>query len=192
MNPRDTDRRSLLRIGGVALVGALAGCTGGGGDGGGGDGGDGGDDGGDGESTPTPEPVEADYTVTVGPGGDLVFDPEELEVEVGSKVAFVWDSDGHTVTIGQIPFESKWRGTNLQTHEAGFVHTHTFEVPGTFNYYCTPHQASGMSGAIVVGGEGGSTPTAEGTPMTTGTPSSTAGGQNETATGNVTGTPTPE
>ena len=160
-------RRGVLSRGVLALAGvsALAGCTGGG----------------DGTPGPTAEPTEeptdeptatgtatptesggssADHTVVVGPGGSLVFDPAELSVATGDTVEFSWDSDTHTVTVESKPSGSDWTGTGEETHDAGFTHTHTFEVDGTYDYYCRPHRGSGMVGSITVGdGGGGSTAT---------------------------------
>ncbi len=30
------------------------------------------------------------------------------------------------------------------------TYTHTFDVPGTYKYFCQPHEAAGMAGTIVV------------------------------------------
>lgn len=140
-------RRDMLRAIGTAGAVTLAGCTGGNGDGQT-DGGGGGGDEGEPEAT---ESVDADEVVTVGPNGDLVFEPAELAVEVGTTVAWKWDSGGHTVTVNDQPQGSQWRGTNLSTKESGYVLTKTFDVAGRYDYYCTPHRSSGMKGTVVVG-----------------------------------------
>lgn len=168
-------RRALLRVaaaGGTIGLGGLAGCIGesddgGGGGGADGDGGqqaqsdgdtptdDGSDDGDDTEEGTDDEGTDdggtAEETIRVGPGGDLVFDPAEASVDVGTTVEWVWDSDTHTVTPESIPDGSDWEGTGSTTHDAGYSHSHTFETEGQYDYYCEPHRSAGMVGTLLVG-----------------------------------------
>ena len=144
----------------------LAGCTGSQDGGSGGDGGGGGSEPtptGTPEPTPTdtatatatPEPTaSADETVVVGPDGALVFDPDELRVDEGATVLWRWDSGGHTVTVERQPDGADWRATGQETHGSGFTHTHTFEVAGTYEYVCLPHESAGMVGSVTVGDAG--------------------------------------
>ncbi|WP_394741316.1 DUF4397 domain-containing protein [Natronococcus roseus] len=88
-------------------------------------------------------------TVTVGPDGDLVFDPEELEVEAGTTVEFVWDSDGHNVVPTSVPDGADWEGES-ENLDAGATYEHTFEQEGTYEYVCEPHEAQDMVGEIHV------------------------------------------
>lgn len=116
----------------------MAGCTGGAG----------------GESEPTSgsgtaPPVDA--TVTVGPDGSLVFDPERVAVDPGATVAWVWESSNHSVTPERQPSDADWRGTAQETRPDGERHEHTFEIEGTYEYYCVPHRGAGMVGTLVVG-----------------------------------------
>jgi plastocyanin len=101
--------------------------------------------------------------VTVGPGGSLEFDPSELTITPGTTVHWTWDSDNHNVVPSSKPEESGFQGTeggDDQTYNAGHEYSHTFEVEGDYEYYCTPHRQAGMTGAISVsadaGGGGGS------------------------------------
>lgn len=148
-----TTRRRLLALGGTALATTLAGCGGDGGDGGG-DGSDGGSDGGDGggaTSTPTSgSGGGGTQEITVGPGGDLVFDPAEVTVSAGTTVEWVWDSSFHTVTPESQPDGADWSGTGTETQDEGYTHSHTFDVTGTYEYYCDPHRGSGMVGTLTV------------------------------------------
>jgi len=160
------DRRTVLGVGGTALAASLAGCTGDGG----GTPTDTFESGDDGTPTPTSMP-EADATVTVGPGGDLVFEPAELSVDLGATVAWTWDSDGHSATPNDIPDDSDWQGTGTTLHDAGFSHAHTFEIEGRYSYYCDPHRGAGMNGTLVVG----DAPTPTGSGGDGGTPTSTEG-----------------
>jgi plastocyanin len=34
----------------------------------------------------------------------------------------------------------------------GQTFTHTFDTPGTYKYFCIPHEVAGMTGTIVVTG----------------------------------------
>ncbi|WP_439026260.1 plastocyanin/azurin family copper-binding protein [Haloarchaeobius sp. DT45] len=170
---QETRRRFLA--GGLAsgLALALAGCFGGGDEDGSG-GGDGTDDP-TAESTQsatptatsttqveTEAPTTAELTTTgepttsgeqtvvaVGPGGDFVFTPERLSVPTGTTVRFEWRSAGHTVSPTSQPDGADWAGVD-DTKGSGFTHEHTFDVAGTYEYHCKPHQSLGMTGAIVV------------------------------------------
>jgi len=102
-------------------------------------------------------------TVTVGPGGEPVFEPQVLEVEPGTTVRFEWDSGGHNISVIGQPADADWEGVpGIQ--EDGFVHEHTFEVEGVYEYASepsvddieNPSPEEDMIGAIIVGQPGGS------------------------------------
>ncbi len=112
-------------------------------------------------------------TVVVGPGGDLVFDPADLEIPPGTTVEFLWDSDLHNIVVESQPDDGDWSGTEggeSKTYDTGHEYSHTFEVEGTYEYYCAPHRAAGMEATIVVdpeatlpgAGDGGDTGTGDG------------------------------
>lgn len=133
---RDRTRRDVLRgTAGIGATAALAGCLGGGG---------GSDD--DVEALDAPEGTEV---VEVGPNGNYVFDPEELTISTGTTVRFVWLSGTHDVAVSSQPEDADWSGHGT-IEDRGFSFEYTFEVPGRYEYVCTPHQARGMTGAIVV------------------------------------------
>ena len=97
-------------------------------------------------------------TVKVGPGGQLVFEPEELTVSPGSKVKFVWESGGHNV----VAEKGDWGHEPLE--DSGFSYTTPpFKQKGSLSYHCAPHESAGMVGSITVGqsssGGGSSGPT---------------------------------
>lgn len=99
----------------------------------------------------------------------MAFVPQEYEVSVGDTV--VWRNTSgadHTVTAyeGGIPEEAEFfasggyedeqeardawyesRGGRVGTRE---TFEHTFEVPGTYSYFCIPHERGGMVGTVVV------------------------------------------
>jgi plastocyanin len=94
-----------------------------------------------------------DTGVAAGPGeatGDTVavtikdfsFEPSTVKVKVGQKVVFT-NEDGvvHTATADEGAFDSG----DLQK---GKSFTFTADKPGTFSYFCTPHQY--MKGTIEV------------------------------------------
>lgn len=132
-------RRRLLLGCGACLAPTLAGC---------------------GESpapteTLTPAEVPPSATVAVGPRGELVFEPgtdEPLGIAVGTTVQFVWRSDNHNISVTEQPRGASWTGTpgdRTETYDEGYVHEHTFSVPGRYRYECVPHAPTG-SGEIHV------------------------------------------
>jgi hypothetical protein len=46
-------------------------------------------------------------------------------------------------------------GTTTETGQVAETFEHTFETEGVYNYYCTPHEALGTVGLVVVGGPQG-------------------------------------
>jgi len=96
------------------------------------------------------------------------FKPQEFTVSAGETV--VWNntsSHSHTVTAYEsaIPDEAAFFASgDFETTKAaregwldgkgaiepGDTYEHTFEVAGTHNYFCVPHEKSGMIGKVVV------------------------------------------
>lgn len=123
----------LKAAGGVAGAGmlGLAGCTSSGNQGGGGTG----------------------NSVTVGPDGNLTFEPSELTVKTGTTVSWSWDSDRHNIMVESQPQGANWKGTDggeSKLYNTGYDYEFTFETPGTYEYYCAPHRSAGMVGTVVV------------------------------------------
>lgn len=89
----------------------------------------------------------------------LTFEPARVTIKVGETVR--WKSASllvHTVTadpalaanpedvalpVGAKPFNSG----NIKP---GGQFQHTFKVPGTYRYFCIPHEGAGMIGVVVV------------------------------------------
>jgi len=172
------DRRGFIRLTGAAGAAlSLAGCAddGNGGDGGssGGDGGGsgGGDDETDDDAGETgggfldEEPDYGDHfdgvdnyegtvdatgtdrvEVAVGSEGGLAYTPAAVAVSPGTTVVWEWTGDGgaHDVAANDGSFQSE------NVDDEGFTFEHTFEGEGVFPYVCTPHEAVGMKGAVVV------------------------------------------
>lgn len=84
------------------------------------------------------------------------FDPIGLAIEAGATVEWTIESGDHSTTAYEerIPPEAEpWDSGVLA--EDGATFSHTFNVEGTYDYYCTPHQSAGMVARIVVGQPGG-------------------------------------
>ena len=164
-------RRRFLRLAGVTLAGtALAGCSSSGSDG---------DATPTAEPTAEPTPTtsaaggdggsDATATDTVEMTDELTFEPTDITVSAGTTVT--WENVGaigHTVTAydDKIPggatyfasggFESQDAAVDGYNDDmAGNVpkddsYEHTFETPGTYEYYCIPHEMNGMVGTVTV------------------------------------------
>lgn len=100
------------------------------------------------EPTPTTSPVPAN-TVLVGPEGTFGFVPEELRIETGTTVTWVWESGVHNIAISSQPEEANWEG-HLSMENDGFTYEHTFSVVGRYRYRCEPHEQFEAFGTITV------------------------------------------
>jgi halocyanin-like protein len=142
-------RRSLLQAGGAAAVGVAAGV---------------------GTAAAQQETVESylsdvgnytgsltdetgsdQVTVDVGAeanGGAFGFGPAAIRVDPGTTVTWEWTGEGggHNVVAEDETFNS-----GQAVAEAGTTFDHTFEAAGVWLYFCVPHKALGMKGAVVVG-----------------------------------------
>jgi len=169
MQPWHSRRRLLAAAGSVGLV-ALAGCSGGTDDSddpedddpeddepapaneSDADGGNATDDAAD-DGAPMPEPVdwtdEERGTVSVGPDGEFVFEPDAVRIEPGTTVRWLWESDFHNVVPVDQPEGADWSG-EVDTYGEDHSYEFTFETPGTYEYVCEPHEGAGMRGYIVV------------------------------------------
>lgn len=131
-------RRAMLRaVGAAASLGTLAGCLGGG------------------------------DTKRVAMTDTLVFDPGTVAVSPGTTVRWVNEGDApHTVTAyeSELPagaaffasggFETERAARNDVRGgliRAGEAFEHTFEIPGSYAYFCIPHEGSRMTGTVRVG-----------------------------------------
>ena len=82
-------------------------------------------------------------------GNKMVYSNELAEVAVGDTITWLPASKGHNVEFiagpdgATLPKKSK-NGKEVSV---------TFEVPGIYYYWCTPHKGMGMIGLVVVGGD---------------------------------------
>ncbi len=133
------DRRAVLRLSAATLATiSIAGCL-------------------SGQASPT-------QTVTMP--DNLTFDPETATIQTGGTVAWANESGiDHTVTAyeDEIPDEAAYfasggfeseRAARNRVNEGliapGETYEHTFDQPGTYGYFCIPHESSGMVGTVRV------------------------------------------
>lgn len=109
---------------------------------------------------------QAGGTTRVSMNDDFAFDPATLTISSGTIVRWVNDSDvGHTVTAyeDRIPTEAAYFATGGFESETaarndvsggllatGDTYEHTFDITGTYEYVCIPHESSGMTGTVIV------------------------------------------
>jgi plastocyanin len=131
------NRRSLLALAGAAVV-PIAGCS----------------SGGDGNRVEMTD--------------DFEFEPASVTIDAGETLT--WEnvgSLGHTVTAygGDMPADAAYfasggfdsedaarSAVNEGIVEAGETYERAFEVAGTYEYFCIPHEGSGMKGTVRVRG----------------------------------------
>lgn len=150
MTEFDIDRRKVLKAGGAALIIGAAGCVG---------------DDDDDAADDVPDEVhdflsdangydgniedmtgEDSITIENGPNApDYEYDPAAVRIDAGTEVTWEWVSDGHTVTTQDGPEDFD---TGIENE--GYEFSHTFDEPGNVLYVCTPHEAIGQLGAVVV------------------------------------------
>ena len=99
------------------------------------------------------QPVAAQETPVVKMGNNY-FDPIGLHVEPGTTVRFEIAAGAHSATAYPDRVPADATAFDSGTISQGSFE-HTFEVPGTYDYYCIPHKTVGMVGRIVVGSPGG-------------------------------------
>lgn len=137
--PHSISRRTVLRSMGSTLAVGLAGCLN--------------------NSPPMSRTVEMT--------DNLTYEPESVSIAQGGTVT--WENVGsadHTVTAYQneIPNDATYfasGGFNSEQEArqdisggllgASETYEHTFKVPGSYEYYCIPHESSGMIGTVRVG-----------------------------------------
>jgi plastocyanin len=99
--------------------------------------------------------TESGMQLTFGEKGDTVevlltqsftFSPSQVTIPAGTVVRWVNTAPiFHTITPDG---HTEWVRATLS--EEGQTFEHTFEVPGTFPYYCEVHLDQDMTGTIVV------------------------------------------
>jgi len=91
--------------------------------------------------------------VTVGME-DSFFDEANITVEPGTTVTWVQRGKyGHTTTS----YDGLWDSGLMEGGTDG-TSSYTFEEPGTYKYFCGPHEEMGMVGTVTVSGGSASAP----------------------------------
>ncbi|KAL6861347.1 hypothetical protein ACP4OV_017047 [Aristida adscensionis] len=102
-----------------------------------------------------PAPAMAQDVLLGANGGALVFEPQEFTVKSGETITFknnagfphnvVFDEDEvpSGVDVGKISQEE-------YLNAPGETFSVTLTVPGTYSFYCQPHQGAGMVGKVTV------------------------------------------
>lgn len=116
------------------------------------------------------EAPAADAGVTPAPAGDTVvvtmdnrlrFLPDTVRVRAGQAVRWENTSDiAHTVTAdpslvgepGNVRLPSGAAFFDSGDMEPGDRYVHVFELPGSYQYVCLPHEMAGMVGVVIVEG----------------------------------------
>lgn len=104
-------------------------------------------------STGFAQPADAQETPVVEMGNNY-FDPIGLRVDPGTTVRFELAAGAHSATAYPNRIPDGASAFDSETISQGSFE-HTFETPGTYDYYCIPHKSIGMVGRIVVGTPGG-------------------------------------
>jgi len=80
-------------------------------------------------------------------GNKMVYSEEIARVDVGDTITWVPTDKGHNVEMIASPNDMKLKSKNSKEVQV------TFEQPGIYYYWCTPHKGMGMIGLVVVGGD---------------------------------------
>ena len=99
-------------------------------------------------STPS---LAADITIEMlnkdADGNRMVYSQEIAKIEVGDTVTWLPASKGHNVEMISSPNDMKFKSKNGKEAKI------TFDTPGVYYYWCTPHKGMGMIGLVVVGND---------------------------------------
>lgn len=127
-------RRRFVKVGAtVVALGTLAGCL---------------DDNDDDVTDDTENDDE--HLIMAGTSDDpFAFDPDTLEISSGDTVTWEWGTDTHNIHVLEQPDGADWPG-EPEIYDTGHTYSYTFEVAGTYEYVCQPHEAQGMYGTIIV------------------------------------------
>ncbi len=85
--------------------------------------------------------------ITMGSGGNLIFQPNEITIKAGESITFVnGDLPPHNMVVDGHP--------ELSHSDLAFTGGESFDVTfpesGDYNFQCEPHAGAGMKGVIHV------------------------------------------
>ena len=75
------------------------------------------------------------------------YSVEVAKIDVGDTITWLPKFKGHNVEMVASPNELKFKSKNNKETSL------TFDTPGIYYYWCTPHKSMGMIGLVVVGGD---------------------------------------
>lgn len=115
------------------------------------------DDGGHHDHVEPAEERRANAEVAVGADGGNHFDPHLVWIESGGTVTWSVEGGSHTVTAyhpaadrpNRLPEGAE--GWDSGTLAEGETYERTFDEAGAYDYFCVPHEGSGMVGTVLVG-----------------------------------------
>ena len=95
--------------------------------------------------------LAADMTIEMlnkdADGNKMIYSEEIARVDVGDTITWSPTTKGHNVEIIASPNNMKLKSKNGKEVQV------TFDAPGIYYYWCTPHKGMGMIGLVVVGGD---------------------------------------
>lgn len=136
MNSRAISRRKLLTVGGIGLGTGLTGCTG---------------------ILGRSETKEQETVTMISTDNGYHFDPHVVQVKPGDTVTWECKSGSHTTTAYHSEYDkptripdgaAPWDSGTLSEND---TFEYSFETEGIYDYYCSPHEAMGMLGSVIVG-----------------------------------------
>ena len=80
-------------------------------------------------------------------GAKMVYSEDVARVNVGDTITWLPTSKGHNVEMVAGPEGAELPKKSKNNKEFSM----TFETPGIYYYWCTPHKSMGMIGLVIVG-----------------------------------------
>lgn len=80
-------------------------------------------------------------------GAKMVYSEDVVRVNVGDTITWLPKTKGHNVEFRAGPDGVKLPKKSKMNREFSM----TFDTPGVYYYWCTPHKSMGMIGLVVVG-----------------------------------------
>ena len=85
--------------------------------------------------------------VSMGAGGNLVFEPNEITISAGDTVHFINEAlPPHNIIVEARPDLSR----EALLFAPGETQDVVFADPGDYEFFCGPHQGAGMTGVVHV------------------------------------------
>jgi plastocyanin len=85
--------------------------------------------------------------VSMGAGGNLVFEPNEITISAGDTVHFINEAlPPHNIIVEARPDLSR----ESLLFAPGETQDVVFADPGDYEFFCGPHQGAGMTGVVHV------------------------------------------